>query len=175
MIVKNETAHDVTITPKTVIAELSAVQQIVAHKSDTNVPDSVKDKNNSSPDLQFDFGDSPLSADWKERVPQTLKSMPEVFAHHDLDFGHVGQVKHHIRLHDQTPFKQRARPIHPQDVDAVRKHLRELLDAGVIRKSESPFASPIVVVRKRVDSIRLCIDYRKLNSDNQGRLCPSQS
>lgn len=108
MIVNNETACDVIIPPKTVISELSAVQQILVHKPDTNLTDSVKD--NSSPDLQFDFGDSPLSADWKERVTQALNSMPEVFAHHDLNFGHVSQVKHHIRLHDQTPFK-RVRPM----------------------------------------------------------------
>uniref|UniRef100_A0A3P8S9L5 ribonuclease H n=1 Tax=Amphiprion percula TaxID=161767 RepID=A0A3P8S9L5_AMPPE len=89
--------------------------------------------------------------------------MPEVFAHHDLDFGRTSQVKHHINLHDNTPFKHRARPIHPHDIEAVRKHLQELLDAGVIRESESSFSSPIVVVKKKNGDIRLCIDYRKLN------------
>ncbi|KAL1256491.1 hypothetical protein QQF64_012036 [Cirrhinus molitorella] len=74
------------------------------------------------------------------------------------------KVKHRINLNDNTPFKQHARPIHPQDVDAVRKHLRELLDAGVIRESESPFASPIVAVKKKNNDVRLCIDFRKLNS-----------
>lgn len=48
-------------------------------------------------------------------------------------------------------------------MDAVRKHLQELLDSGVIRESEFPFASPIVVVRKKDGSVRLCIDFRKLN------------
>ena len=48
-------------------------------------------------------------------------------------------------------------------MEAVRKHLQELLDSGVIRESESPFASPIVVVKKKDGSVRLCIDYRKLN------------
>lgn len=48
-------------------------------------------------------------------------------------------------------------------VDAVRKHLQELLDSGVIWESESPFTSPIVVVRKKDGSVRLCIDFRKLN------------
>ncbi len=37
----------------------------------------------------------------------------------------------HIKLSDETPFKHRPRPIHPQDVSAVRKHLQELLGAGV--------------------------------------------
>ncbi len=89
--------------------------------------------------------------------------MSEVFALHDLDFGRTDKVTHRIRLHDETPFKQRAWTIHPQDFDAVRKHLQELLDAGVIRDSESSFSSPIVVVRKKNGDIRLCVDYRKLN------------
>lgn len=52
---------------------------------------------------------------------------------------------------------------HPHDVETVRKHLQELLDAGVIHESESPFSSPVVVVRKKNGQVRLCIDYRKLN------------
>lgn len=72
-------------------------------------------------------------------------------------------MRHHIKLSDETPFKLRARPIHPQDIEAVRRHIQELLDAGVIRESESPFASPIVVVRKKNGQVRLCIDYRRLN------------
>lgn len=89
--------------------------------------------------------------------------MPEVFAQNDLDFGRTDQVNHQIKLSDETPFKHRARPIHPHDLEAVRKHLQELLQAGVIRESDSSFSSPIVVVRKKNGDVRLCIDYRKLN------------
>lgn len=89
--------------------------------------------------------------------------MPEVFAQHDLDFGRMDQVRHHIKLSDDTPFKLRARPIHPQDIEAVRKHIQEFLDAGVIKESESPFASLIVVVQKKNGQVRLCIDYKRLN------------
>ena len=48
-------------------------------------------------------------------------------------------------------------------IEAVRKHIQELLDSGVIRESELPFSSPNVVVRKNIGQIRLCIDYRRLN------------
>lgn len=105
-----------------------------------------------------------VPAEWKERITGLLKSMPEAFSQHDMDFGRTSKVKHHINLSDNTPFKHRPRPIYPHDVDAVKKHLQELLDTGVIHESESPFASPIVVVRKKDGSVRLCIDFRKLNS-----------
>ena len=157
ILLRNETQHDVTIPPRTVLAEIHAVQHVMGKEppADSTAPDSKR--------VEFDFGDSPLPPEWKERISKLLNGMPEVFSQHDMDFGHTNKVKHHINLSDNTPFKHRPRPIHPHDVDAVKKHLQELLDSGVIRESESPFASPIVVVRKKDGSVRLCIDFRKLN------------
>lgn len=159
VMVRNESEQDVYIPPLTIIAELGAYECVVSEQHVTSLPGQEV---NSSP-LVFNFGESPLSLGWKNRITTKLSAMSNVFSHHDLDFGCTSQVKHHINLHDNTPFKHRARPIHPQDIEAVRKHLRELLDAGVIRESESPFSSPIVVVKKKNGDIRLCIDYRKLN------------
>lgn len=59
--------------------------------------------------------------------------------------------------------KHRPRPLHPQDYEAIRRHLQMLLEAGIIRKSESPFASSIVVVKKKNGDVRLYVDNRKLN------------
>ncbi len=105
-----------------------------------------------------------LALEWNKRITSLLNSMPDVFALHDLNYGHTDQVKHRIKLSDGMPFKHRAWPIHPQDVDSVRKHIQELLEAGIIRESESPLSSPIVVVQKNNNSVRLWIDFRKLNS-----------
>ncbi|KAF7647554.1 hypothetical protein LDENG_00170760 [Lucifuga dentata] len=116
-----------------------------------------------TPKNNFDFGDSPISNEWKERITVKLNSMPDVFSQHKLDFGRTDKIKHHIKLSDETPFKHKVRRIHPQDIEAVRKHLQELLDAEIIRESESPFFSPIVVIRKKNSDVRLCIDYRKFN------------
>ncbi|KAK7159830.1 hypothetical protein R3I94_005997 [Phoxinus phoxinus] len=161
VLLKNDTRTDITIPPKAILAEIYAVEEVIeSTKSSCGVESSAP----TSANLTFDFGDSPLPSHWKERISNRLNSMPEVFSLHDLDFGCTSQVKHQIRLSDETPFKHRARPIHPQDIDAVRKHLQELISAGVIRESESSFSSPIVVVRKKDGSVRLCIDFRKLNS-----------
>lgn len=69
-----------------------------------------------------------------------------------------------IRVTDSKPFRQRSRRLPPADIEDVRKHLQELLQAGIIKESRSPYASPIVVVWKRNDAVRMCIDYRLLNS-----------
>lgn len=163
VVIKNETQTDLMISLRTVLAEAHAVQRVISKEFSKNGAENEKMGLDQSK-IPIDFGNSPLSPEWKERITSLLNSMPDVFALNDLDYGHTHKVKHRIKLSDETPFKHRARPIHPQDVDAVRKHLQELLEAGVIRESESPFSSPIVVVRKKNNSVRLCIDFRKLNS-----------
>ncbi len=46
---------------------------------------------------------------------------------------------------------------------AVKEHVQQLLASQVIRENSSPFASPIVVVKKKDGKLRLCVDYQQLN------------
>ncbi|GFO27106.1 Zinc finger protein [Plakobranchus ocellatus] len=46
---------------------------------------------------------------------------------------------------------------------SIRDELRKMEDLGVIRKSSSPYASPVVVVKKKGGTNHVCIDYRRLN------------
>lgn len=140
VVVKNEAQTDIVILPRSVIAEMHAVQQVV-NKPLTSDNGEMKGRPGSS-QITVDFGNSPLPPEWKERISALLNSMPEVFALTDMDYGHTDKVKHRIKMSDETPFKHRARPIHPRDIEAVREHLQELLAAGIIRESESPFAFP---------------------------------
>lgn len=165
---RNETDHDILLPSNCILAELSIPHKLIPNPCMSEeklaaVSSSSQQQSTSDPKLQFDFGQSPLSSDWRERIVQKLNSFCDVFSQHDLDFGHATKIKHHIRLKDETPFKQRSRPIHPRDFEAVKKHLQTLLNAGIIRESESSFTSPIVVVRKKNGDVRLCVDYRKLN------------
>lgn len=55
-------------------------------------------------------------------------------------------------------------------MEALRQHLLHLKDAGIITESRRPYASPIVVVRKKTGKIRMCVDFRTLNR----RIVPDQ-
>ena len=159
VVIYNESDHDIAIPAKCAIAQICTYQTILLKEHSVVEPPEPSQK----PNLSFNFGESPVPPEWKERITRQLNNMSNVFAQHDSDFGRTDKVRHHIKLSDETPFKLRPRPIHPQDLEAVRKHIRELLDSGVIRESESPFLSPIVVVRKKNGQVRLCMDYRRLN------------
>ena len=80
--------------------------------------------------------------------------------------GHTNATKHKIVLKDPDtpPFKEHFRRILSPQLDEVRKHLKLMLDAGVIHPSNSPWCNAVVLVRKKDGSLRFCIYFRKLNS-----------
>ena len=105
---------------------------------------------------------------WPEKLQHEAKEMlkrnAKVFSKDDRDMGRTNLVKHHIKLTDPVPFKEAYRRIPPKMYDEVKTHLQEMLDLGAIRPSNSPWASAIVLVRKKDGRLRYCIDLRKLNN-----------
>ena len=106
--------------------------------------------------------------DWPEHLQieakEMLKRNAKTFSKNDLDMGRTNLVKHHIKLTDSIPFKEAYRRIPPQMYDEVKAHIQEMLDLGTIRPSNSPWASAIVLVRKKDGRLRFCIDLRRLNN-----------
>ncbi|CAF0925457.1 unnamed protein product [Brachionus calyciflorus] len=68
-----------------------------------------------------------------------------------------------INVTSETPIKQPTRRIPYTVRDEVKQQLDDMLASGIIEESDSPSASPIVLVRKSNGSLRICVDYRRLN------------
>lgn len=62
-------------------------------------------------------------------------------------------------------MQRRPYRLSPTERDVVRSKINELLNANIIKPSCSPYASPIILVRKKDGSDRICVDYRELNSN----------
>ena len=106
--------------------------------------------------------------DWKPEEQKEAKNLileyGSLFVLKDTDLGRTDKVKHSIKLDDYTPFKERYRCIPPHQYEEVKQDLKEMLEIGAISKSKSPWASVVVLVRKKDGSLRFCIDLRKLNA-----------
>ncbi|GFT61147.1 retrovirus-related Pol polyprotein from transposon 297 [Trichonephila clavipes] len=72
-------------------------------------------------------------------------------------------LKMKIILSDEKPIAQRSRRLSLPEKREVEKQIEEWLEQGVIRESCSDISSPVVVSKKKDGTMRLCIDYRKLN------------
>lgn len=105
-----------------------------------------------------------LSAEEQGQVRELLKGYCSVFSAHDGDLGCTNLVTHDIPVLDDAPVKQRYRRIPPSEYEAAKEHIHKLLEAQVITESSSPYASPIVLVKKKDGTLRMCVDYRHLNA-----------
>ena len=88
----------------------------------------------------------------------------DVFSKDGLDLGKCNILKHDIKITDPQPFKDRYRRIPPHLYEKVKAHLQEMVEVGAIRRSFSPWASALVLVRKKDGGLRFCIDLHKLNN-----------
>lgn len=87
-----------------------------------------------------------------------------VFYIFEGDLGCTDLLCHDIPLLDDTPVRQRYWHIPPSEYEVVRAHTNQLLETQVIQESCSPYASPIVLGKKKGCRLRMCMDYRQLNS-----------
>jgi hypothetical protein len=104
--------------------------------------------------------DELLTGRQKEEVVDLLMEFQDIFT--DLP-RRTDKIKHKIQLTGQEKIRQKPYRLPEPKKELVRKEIDQFLELGIIVESESSFASPIVLVPKKDQSTRMCIDFRKLN------------
>ncbi|CAC5415226.1 unnamed protein product [Mytilus coruscus] len=75
-------------------------------------------------------------------------------------------VQHKINTNGARPVKQAPRQLPIAQRNEVEVEIIKMLDNDIIRPSQSPYSSPLVIVRKADSSIRVCCDFRRVNLDS---------
>ena len=100
-----------------------------------------------------------MTSEETEKVRTLLWEHKEIISCGEGDIGHTTLLHHTIDTGNAQPIRQRARwlPYHQQK--EVSELLNDMLSRGIIEPSQSPWASPIVLVKKRDGSVRFCVDF----------------
>jgi len=110
------------------------------------------------------FRDVEISSDLSESQRQEVVDILEEFQDVFTDVPALTTVgEHSTTLTTDEPVHSKPYPLPHAMQETVDKELENMLQMGIIEPSTSPYASPIVVVRKPDGSNRVCVDYRKLN------------
>ena len=105
-----------------------------------------------------------VSPDEIQQVKEMLRRRSAALSKGDHDVGcAIGVTQHKIELHDNTPIRQKPRRFPEPVVEEIERQCKELLNLDIIEHSRSPWSSPMVPITKKDGTLRLCIDYRKLN------------
>jgi transposase InsO family protein len=102
----------------------------------------------------------------KEEILRLFEDNFEALSQHEFDYGHTTAIQCQIQLKkgEEEPVRLKARPLNPAQEASMQNQLQEWESSGVIEKSQSPWAFPMVGVKKKDSAmLRWCVDYRLLN------------
>ena len=163
---RNNLVREITVPSRTIVCQIQLANMVPNLQTPKGQDLSENKERDESCILdQVDLGEiSTWSVEQQQAARKLLCDYSETFSKNDLDLGKCNILKHKIQLTDQQPFKERYRRIPPHLFEEVKQHLQEMVEVGAIRRSFSPWASAVVLVRKKDEGLRLCIDLRTLSN-----------
>lgn len=168
--VGNNTKHVVTLPRKTALGSIHCVEKVITtDKSEAPMPTTIVNNVSSAPaesslsPWQPPIDLSHLDEEQRAKVNKMLIEEAGAFARDDNDIGCIKNLQMTINLTDDIPVQRTYSSVPKPLFQEVKQYIQELLMKGWIVKSKSPYAAPVVCIRKKDGSLRLCIDYRLLN------------
>ncbi|XP_051793415.1 uncharacterized protein b3gat1b isoform X1 [Acanthochromis polyacanthus] len=171
----NHTKHEVTLSCKSALGSIEPISRIIEtderNLTNTSVTSENSRQDSTEPDkesvktLQWDppVDVTHLSDEQQKIVKKMLREEAGAFARGDDDVGCIRSLEMSITLKDSTPVQKSYASIPKPLYKEVKEYIEDLLARGWIVKSKSPYSAPVVCIRKKDGTLRLCIDYRLLN------------
>ena len=104
-----------------------------------------------------------LSPVQQQQLNDLFREFNNVFSQGEDDLGCTPLLEHTITTHG-PPLRQPYRRQNPAVRREEMAQVQQMLASDVIRPSNSPWASPVVMVKKKDGSLRFCVDFRQLNA-----------
>lgn len=169
IMVHNTTQRQIVIPRRTPIGRIEVVASVSCLPSEgkenpewVGLPKGPPDPKNTDSWLPpVDL--SMLTNEQREVASQMLKEECSAFSKNDSDMGECKDLKMKIILEDHKPVQRNYSSIPRPLYREIQDYLQDLINRGWITKSKSSYSSPIVCVRKKDGTLRLCVDYRALN------------
>ena len=169
--IANTTEKPQLITPGSCLGTAVSVR-VASKEEETSVSDliestpTIDDKQSFSEIIgpTLDKLPSDITDQQRHQIVEFLQEYDDMFSRGTFDMGRTTLVEHSIDTGQNRPIRQALRR-HPRaHLDEIDRQVDELQDSGFVEPAASPWASNVVLVRKKDGSYRLCIDYRQLNA-----------
>lgn len=146
------------IASGTVIANCSKVEVI-------DKTQKVYDPANDNSHLQSVVANSTkhLNSKQREQLLKMILENRDVLSKGSGDMGRTSLTRHRIDTGNNSPIKVPPRKIPLAKRECAKELVQQMHKEGIIEPSQSPWCSPIVLVKKKDGSQRFCVDYRRLN------------
>ena len=105
-----------------------------------------------------------LTEDESVALADLLHQYKDVFSLSEQDLARTNLIGHQIDTGNARSIKQKPRRTSPSKHAEIERQVEDLLQRGVVEKSNSPWSSPVVLVTKKDGSQRLCVDCRLVNA-----------
>lgn len=166
----NQTKHDIILPRKALIGSIQPIKKIVETDSLPNRDLEIQSPTTAppTPSCSTLLWHPPvdvhhLTEEQQGVIRKMLFEESAAFARDASDIGCITSLELSLNLKDDIPVQKAYSSVPKPLFNEVKEYIQDLLAKGWIIKSKSPYAAPVVCVRKKDGTLRLCIDYRLLN------------
>ena len=114
--------------------------------------------------VPLDLTSSTLDGPQLTQLTALIAEYRDIFALKPEELGRTGLVQHRIDTGDNPPVRQRPYCVSDTQRGIIEEHVDDMLNRGIIQPSTSPWASPIILVKKKDGTDRFVVDFRRLNA-----------